>query len=44
MMLVAPSEIHTSVPASATCMTCFAKSHAGCVIVWCAAVMLMEAV
>ena len=42
--LVAPSESITPVPARLTCITCFANSHAGCVIIWCAAVMLHDAV
>ena len=41
---VAPSESQIPVPASDTCITCFAKSHTGCSMCWCAAVMLHAAV
>ena len=44
MMFVAPSESATPVPANATFITCLAKSHAGCPIFWCAAVMSQPAV
>ena len=40
MMLVAPSDSQMPVPASATCIMCFAKSQAGWIMCWCAAVML----
>ena len=43
-MLVAPSDSQMPVPASATCITCFAKSQTGCRMCWCAAVMLHAAV
>jgi hypothetical protein len=41
---VAPSESHTPVPASATCMTPRAKSQTGCRMCWKAAVMPSDAV
>ena len=44
MMLVAPSDSTTPVPANATFITCLAKSHAGWRIRWCAAVMSQPAV
>ena len=44
MMFVAPSDSQMPVPANATCIMCRAKSHAGCVIPWCAAVIEQLAV
>ena len=44
MMFVAPSDSQIPVPANETCIMCFAKSQAGCIMCWCAAVMLQLAV
>ena len=44
MRLVAPYDNQMPVPASATCITCFAKSQTGWSMCWCAAVMLQAAV
>jgi hypothetical protein len=44
MLVVAPSLMVMPVPARLTCSTWRAKSHAGWVWPWCAAVMLHEAV
>ena len=44
MVVVAPSERKTDVPAYATFIMCLAKSQAGCRIDWYAAVMSHEAV
>ena len=34
MMFVAPSESQMPVPANETCIMCFAKSQAGCIMCW----------
>ena len=44
MLVVAPSLMVMPVPARLTCITWRAKSQAGCVCFWCAAVILQEAV